>query len=307
VLREQVDALHSIASDLVSDDRLEDVLQRITDRAASAVLAPGYLLAVSSPHDGSPLVFSCGIAGDEQAQLAQRLLHREDLGPAALVVDVASTRRHHGRLAALNAEGHVGVGDERRMLTLYAEHAAVALDLLAALEGRRNGEERATALLGLSHRLATTDGTAAVADVVAAALPGIVGSESAAVFHWDGVAGEMRAAAVEGLEPVAGGRPAVTPILPRTTRSWWTCWPVGSPGDPPGDRRADAGCAARAARSVHPAGRAAHRGHRPARHRDGQLEPGGQTPARWSRAWTGWPAWPSRRRPRCRTHGWSRP
>ena len=214
VLREQVDALHSIASDLVSDDRLEDVLQRITDRAASAVLAPGYLLAVSSPHDGSPLVFSCGMAGDEQAQLAQRLLHREDLGPGTLVVDVASTRRHHGRLAALNAEGHVGVGDERRMLTLYAEHAAVALDLLAALEGRRNGEERATALLGLSHRLATADGTAAVADVVAAALPGIVGSESAAVFLWDGVAGELRAAAVEGLEPALEAALLATPILP---------------------------------------------------------------------------------------------
>ena len=200
VLRGQLEALQSVAADLVSTDRVEDVLQRITERAASAVLAPGYLLAVRSPHSDGPMVFSAGVEPDRAAALAERLLAGEDLGASAVVVDVASSRRVHGRLAALNAEGRTGLADEHRLLAVYARHAAVALDLLVAVEGARRGEERATALLGLSHQLATAESSAAVADVVAAALPGIVGSLSAAVLLWDPTAGELRAAAAEGLD-----------------------------------------------------------------------------------------------------------
>ncbi|MCW2681141.1 MAG: diguanylate cyclase with sensor [Frankiales bacterium] len=201
VLREQLDALQAVASDLVSIDRVEDVLQRITERAASAVLAPGYLLAVQSPHSDERLVFSAGVGEARAAELAEALLAGDDLGDQAVVVDVASSRRHHGRLAALHGDGQRGLADEARMLGVYARHAAVALDLLVAVDGSRRGEERATALLGLSHRLARAETTAEVTDVVAAALPGIVGSTSAAVLLWDGAAGELRTSAAEGVEP----------------------------------------------------------------------------------------------------------
>ena len=61
VLRLQLEALQSVATDLVGSDNVEDVLQRITERAASAVLAPAYLLAVESPSTGDRLVFSAGL------------------------------------------------------------------------------------------------------------------------------------------------------------------------------------------------------------------------------------------------------
>ncbi|MBC7373844.1 MAG: bifunctional diguanylate cyclase/phosphodiesterase [Frankiales bacterium] len=201
VLRLQLNALQSVAADLVSSDQVEEVLQRITERAASAVLAPGYLLAVHSPHGGPPWVFSAGVSRDRAAELAELMLAGGDLGPAAVVVDVVSTRRHHGRLAALNGEGQNGLADEQRMLAVYAGHAAIALDLLAAVEGSRRGEQRATALLGLSHQLARAESTTAVAEVVAAALPGIVGCTSAGVLLWGRARGELRAAAASGLGP----------------------------------------------------------------------------------------------------------
>ena len=214
VLRLQLDALQAVASDLVSSDHVEDVLQRITERAASAVLAPAYLLAVESPRSGERLVFSVGLDAERADELAGTMLAGGDLGPSAVVVDVASTRRHHGRLAALNGEGQTGPADEQRMLAVYARHAAVALDLLVAVEGSRRGEDRATALLGLSHLLATATSSAAVAEVVAAALPGIVGCSSAAVLLWDSSTGELRTAAVRGLTPDQTGALMSTTLRP---------------------------------------------------------------------------------------------
>lgn len=214
VLRLQLDALQSVASDLVSSDKVEEVLQRITERAASAVLAPAYLLAVESPRSGERLVFSAGLDAEHADQLAATMLAGGDLGPSAVVVDVASTRRHHGRLAALNGEGQTGLADEQRMLAVYARHAAVALDLLVAVEGSRRGEERATALLGLSHQLATAASSAAAAEVVADALPGIVGCSSAAVLLWDSSAGELRTTAVQGLTPDQAGVLLTHPLRP---------------------------------------------------------------------------------------------
>ena len=217
VLRLQLDALQSIAADLVGSDQVEEVLQRITERAASAVLAPSYLLAVHSPQSGQPWVFSAGVSSDRAAELAEQMLSGGDLGPSAVVVDVASTRRHHGRLAAINGEGQTGMADDRRMLAVYAGHAAVALDLLVAVDGSRRGEERATALLGLAHRLSEAESSVAVAAVVAQALPGIVGCGQASVLLWDASAGELRMAAAEGVTPEVRHALMTTALRPEQT------------------------------------------------------------------------------------------
>ena len=217
VLRQQLDALQSVADDLVSSDRVEDVLQRITERAASAVLAPAYLLAVRSPYGGDRLVFSAGVDQERSAAMAELLLAGGDLGPSAVVVDVASTRRHHGRLAALHAEGQRGLADEQRMLDVYARHAAVALDLLVAVDGSRRGEERATALLGLAHQLSAAESSVAVAAVVAQALPGIVGCGQASVLLWDGSASELRVTAAEGVTPQVRNALLTTALRPEQT------------------------------------------------------------------------------------------
>ncbi|MGY1830601.1 diguanylate cyclase domain-containing protein [Geodermatophilus sp. SYSU D01180] len=200
-LRQQVRSLQSAATDLVEGGDLETVLRRIVDRAAAAVLAPAYLLAVSSPRGGAPLVHSSGLAPGEVPRLVARLLAGDDLGPGAVTVDVASARRTHGRLAALHRAGDGGLGDERAMLAAYAGHAAAALDLVLALEDSRLEARRAGALLELAHGLAQAGEAAEVCAVVARALTGIVGCGSSGVLLWDPAGGVLRAESCAGLSP----------------------------------------------------------------------------------------------------------
>ncbi|HEY0357645.1 MAG TPA: EAL domain-containing protein [Mycobacteriales bacterium] len=198
-LRGQLQALQSAAADLADSDDLDAVLARIPERAASAVLAQGYLLAVDPPGGGPPLVHSAGLEPERAAELAAALLSGEDLGPEAVVADVATSRRRHGRLAALYAPGHRGMADERELLAAYAGHAAAVLDLHMAVEASRHGESRARALLALSHELAGADESGEVADLVVEALPGIVSCDKAAVLLWDADDGLLRPAAANGL------------------------------------------------------------------------------------------------------------
>ena len=200
-LRGQLEALQSAATDLVSSDDLGQVLTRITERAAAAVLAQGYLLAVRVPEVDEPLVRSAGLDAERAERTARTLLDGGDLGPSAVVVDVRSSRGRYGRLAALYSEGQSGMADERRLLTAYAGQAAAALDLLCALEASRRGESRATALLMLTRELSAAVDTDSVARVVARALPRIVGCKRGAVLLWDADEGHLRPSATSGLPP----------------------------------------------------------------------------------------------------------
>ncbi|WP_372530575.1 putative bifunctional diguanylate cyclase/phosphodiesterase [Euzebya sp.] len=201
-LRGQLEALQSAASDLVDSDSVEVVLQRVTERAASAVLAPAYLLAVEPPAGGPPLVRSAGLDPDRVDEFARQLLATGHL-PHALVADVESARRWYGRLAAVYTDRTVHNDVEPALLHAYARHAAAALDVLTALEGSRRDERRANALLRLAHQLATTNEPAEVARLVTAALSDIVSADSTAVFLWDPSSGTLRAEATDGLDDAA--------------------------------------------------------------------------------------------------------
>jgi diguanylate cyclase (GGDEF)-like protein len=199
-LRTQLEALQSAASDLVDSDDLDAALRRIAERAAAAVLAPAYLLAVHGP-DGAHLVQSKGLDAARAAELGRRLLDGDDLGAGAVVVDVTSRRHSHGRLAALYAPGQRGPANERSLLAAYAGHAAAALDLLVALEESRRGESRSTALLELAHDLRSATDRSTVAEVVVTALSRLVSSDTSAVLLWDPARGELRHLAVSGFAP----------------------------------------------------------------------------------------------------------
>ncbi len=198
-LRQQLSDLQSASADLVASDDVGKVLQQITQRAAASVLAQGYLLAVHAADGGPPLVQATGIPAAEVDRLAARLLAGEDPGRSAVVVDIASARRSHGRLAAIYADGQQGLYGERRLLAAYASHAAAALDLLTALEDSRRDGARSAALLSLAHRLAGVTDAGDVARIVCEALPSIVGCSHAAVRLWEPVAGELRTASTVGL------------------------------------------------------------------------------------------------------------
>jgi diguanylate cyclase (GGDEF)-like protein len=198
-LRGQLRILQSAGTDLVASDDLGTVLHRIVARAAESVLAPAYLLAVADPAGGDPLVHAAGVPDDQVADLAAALLAGVDLGDGAVVVDVASARRTHGRLAALYGDGAGVMGGESSMLAAYAGHAAAALDLIMALEDARQEAGRATALLELAHQLSAAPDAAAVNDIVSEALPRIVGCNSAGILLWDAAAGSLRSQSTVGL------------------------------------------------------------------------------------------------------------
>ncbi|WP_448626510.1 diguanylate cyclase domain-containing protein [Geodermatophilus sp. URMC 64] len=200
-LRSQLRGLQSAATDLVSSADLDSVLQGIVTRAAEAVLAPAYLLAVSSPATGEPLVHSAGLAAEDVPGLAATLLQGGDLGPGAVIVDVMSSRRRYGRLAALYPSGYGTVGEEQSLLAAYADHAAAALDLLVALDDARREADRAGALLALAHELAAASDAYAVCAVVAEALPRVVGCNRGTILLWDPAEGRLRVSATAGDDP----------------------------------------------------------------------------------------------------------
>jgi len=194
-LREQLRILQSAAADLVASEDVETVLQRIVEKAAEAVLAPGWVLAVADPAGGPALVHSAGLPQSHVDSLAATLLAGAHPGPHVVAVDVASARRVHGRLAAVYRPGDGGLGHEREMLGAYAGYAAAALDLLMALETSRQEADRAGTLLTLAHELAGATDAGDVCAVVAEALPRVVGCDSAAVLLWDPAEGALRTAA----------------------------------------------------------------------------------------------------------------
>ncbi|SDE41115.1 diguanylate cyclase (GGDEF) domain-containing protein [Blastococcus fimeti] len=216
-LRGQLQALQSAATDLVASDDLETVLRRIVSRAAEAVLAPAYLLAVGTPGGGAPLVHSAGVPAEQLPGLVGALLAGDDLGSSAVVADIASSRRTHGRLAALYRPGDHPIGDEAAMLAAYAGHAAAALDLLMALEDTRLEASRAGALLSLAHELAAAEDVDAISAVVAEALPRVVGCSSASVMLWDPADGRLRARASINLSAEGAGIFFETPLSPEDT------------------------------------------------------------------------------------------
>jgi diguanylate cyclase (GGDEF)-like protein len=204
----------------VASEDIQTVLLRIVSRAAEAVLAPAYLLAVADPGGGAPLVHASGVPEEEIAATAAALLEGGDLGGNAVVVDVASARRFHGRLAAIYRPGDGALGDERSMLASYAGHAAAALDLLMARDEARLEADRAGALLALAHELAGASDATDVCTVVAEALPGVVGCTRAAMMLWDPTDGLLRTHASVGMTDeqdavmrTAAVRPEDTPEL----------------------------------------------------------------------------------------------
>jgi diguanylate cyclase (GGDEF)-like protein len=216
-LRGQLRTLQSAATELVASEDVDSALDRIVSRAAEAVLAPAYLLAVRAPHGGEPLVHSAGLPAEVVPAMAAELLDGGDLGPRAVVVDVASARRHHGRLAAIYPDGTGAMGDEASMLAAYAGHAAAALDLVIALEGARQEADRAGALLALAHELAAATEADAVADTVTQALPRIVGCTSAGVLLWDPAAGRLKSQSSVGLSRSAHEFMLASPLDPDDT------------------------------------------------------------------------------------------
>ncbi|HTP23936.1 MAG TPA: diguanylate cyclase [Solirubrobacteraceae bacterium] len=212
-LQHQLDAtterLHSVfaaASDLIAADDLDDVLARITARAALEVRAIRYLLAVKV---GPAAELHCHHKGFEEEGVAEyidELLHRR---PAThpdswLVVPVRSNRREYGHLLALRPPGQKFLAQERELFEVYAHYAATALDGASALMEAKRRSEQASALLSLARALAAAGTSSEIARRLASAVPLVVDCDRVGVYLWDGGRGELVRRAVTTREAPEG-------------------------------------------------------------------------------------------------------
>ena len=199
-LTHQLDAmterLHSVfaaASDLIAADDLDDVLARITARAALEVRAVRYLLAVQV---GPGRELHCHHKGFEEegvAEYVDELLHRRaSTHPDSwLVVPVCSNRREYGRLVALRPAGQKFLAQERELFEVYAHYAATALDCASALLEAKRRSEQSSALLSLARALAAAGTSREVATRLAHAVPLVVDCDRVGVCLWDAAHGVL--------------------------------------------------------------------------------------------------------------------
>jgi diguanylate cyclase (GGDEF)-like protein len=191
----RVDSVLDTAADLIADENLDTTLARITDRAATAVRAPKYLLAVQTTPEGDLHCHHRGLTDDDAGRLVARL-KSGDAHPANwLVASVRSGLRDYGHLVALQETDDGFFAQEREMFTVYARYAATALDRATALSEARDRRDEAQALLELARALAAAGGSDEVAQRLVAAIPAVVDCDRAGVFLWDTEARELRSPA----------------------------------------------------------------------------------------------------------------
>ena len=215
------DDVESAVTDLVSADSLDVVLRRITRRAAEAVNAPMFVLAVRDDNDRLK-VYSDGMEREDAERVGREIIScpegRDDA--RRLVVTVESARRSFGRLAAICEVGGGFFAEERELLESYARQAALALEVATSVDQARDREEAARALLALARALAAATSSDAVARRLAEAVPTVLGGERSAVLLWRPE--ERALVRVASAPPPADGadepfviRPGDTPALDR--------------------------------------------------------------------------------------------
>ena len=175
-MKERLHSVFAAASDLIAADDLDDVLARITARAALEVRAIRYLLAVKVGPTGELHCHHKGFEDEGVAEYVDELLHRAaPTHPDSwLVVPVRSNRREYGRLLALRGTGQSFLAQERELFEVYAHYAATALDGASALMEAKRRSEQSSALLSLARALAAAGTSDEVATRLSDAVPLVV-------------------------------------------------------------------------------------------------------------------------------------
>jgi diguanylate cyclase (GGDEF)-like protein len=201
VLLERFEQLQDTATDLAAAEDVTTVLSRIVHRAAVAVQAPRYLLAVR-PTDGADVrVYQDGWAPDDVEAVTARM-ERGEVAANELVVPVESGDTHYGILAAAYAEGTEVNEVEHRLLASYARHAAAALRAAAALESARQDRDTASALLGLAHALSEVTSQEDLVTRLAEVVPAVVGADHSWIWMWDDNGKRLELAATSASMPI---------------------------------------------------------------------------------------------------------
>ena len=220
---DRLENMYATARDLIVADDLDAALDRITQRAATAVRAPSYLLAVRTGEDHELRVHHRGLERGRVQDEVESLLAADATAPVGsrLVADVASATRHYGRIMAASSTGSF-FPHERDLLEVYGRYAAAVLDTHTAMASARDTARRSSALLQLAQAVAAARTSAEVAQTLVETTPSVIECDRVSVFLWHEEEGVLSYAAATELPQATQQdvlalriRPSDTPVLAR--------------------------------------------------------------------------------------------
>ncbi|HEY7916620.1 MAG TPA: EAL domain-containing protein, partial [Acidimicrobiales bacterium] len=228
-----VEGASATALELMDDD-VDSLLAQIAHRADAVVGAHRYLLMVRV-RTGTPIqLHHRGLDPDEAQNLAAELWREEagGGGGSPLIVDITSQRHHYGRLAEFPPPGSVHPPSESRVLGLFAQYAAIALDVFSVVSEAKRSDATARALLSFSEALSRVTDLAELVQLLADTVPEVTGCDQSTVYLWDADLGQMTPQArTTGMESPPGAFIGPIVPVPRGGR------PRRRPGPPPHDDR----------------------------------------------------------------------
>lgn len=203
----QLDALRATLADLVSTLDVEEVLARVLGSAASAVLAPAFVLALTGNRSTPRRVFGRGLSGAAAHEIARELFD-EDRPPnhQRAVVEIASARCRYGILAAIRPDSLGFFPQELAVLRAYAEVAAAALDSATAIEDARRQTNTARALLAFSQALTTASTSSEIAETIVVVASQLTNCEQILVVLHDQASRTLRLEALGGCSATVAAR-----------------------------------------------------------------------------------------------------
>ncbi len=230
-LREQLDRMSVLVEGAFAtslellDDDVETLLAQIAARADAVVSAHRYLLMVRV-RPGTPIqLHHRGLEAEEAQRLAADLWrdHPGVGNGSQVVVDIASTRRRYGRLVEFPPPDAAVSPWESRVLNLYAEYAATALDIFSVLTDAKRSDATARTLLSFSESLSRVTTLAELVQLLADTVPAVTRCDQSTVYLWDAGTGQLvPRARTTGLEADDAYHGPIVPIRP----------PRPLPGDP---------------------------------------------------------------------------
>ncbi|HEV3132345.1 MAG TPA: EAL domain-containing protein [Acidimicrobiales bacterium] len=211
-----VEGASATALELLDDD-VDSLLTQIAARADAVVSADRYLLMVRV-RPGTPVqLHNRGLGPDEAQDLAVELWrdHADDAGGSRLIVDIASRRHRYGRLVEFLPPGAVPPPSESRLLGLYAEYAATALDVFGVISESKRSDATARTLLSFSEALSRVTTLSELVQLLADTIPEVTDCDQSTVYLWESDLGQLtpRARTVGAESPPEAYVGPIVPVL----------------------------------------------------------------------------------------------
>jgi diguanylate cyclase (GGDEF)-like protein len=203
----QLDALRATLADLVSTVDVEEVLSRVLRSAASAVLAPAFVLALTANRSVRRRVYGRGLSDAAAAAIARELLD-DDRPPdhERAIVEIASARCRYGILAAIRPDSLGFFPQELVVLRAYAGVAAAALDSATAVDDAHRQANTARSLLAFSQALTTAATSSEIAETIVLVAPQLTNCDQTVVVLRDPGSKAFTLEALGGCSPTVAAR-----------------------------------------------------------------------------------------------------